>query len=460
MLSASSTGSDDQSNRKVTRNSLRQMSVDTDLMRRRESINLDHSSTKYLIQDWGIEQHHQPVPEFPDSIQAAAEAAFQAIVGTLNRKQCLDPNLASNAMTKNTITDYRPVRQDRDVGRIGIEIDGAMLLKSELAEHSSRAIYHDSNGSALRELMIVLAGKFAQYPRECTMTESKSDTHLSSLPVALYFNTVKQALAASKQLQAMQNIQRERSLYANVTIHCLGQDDDLPISMRKCKPLVEEERGKDGRKKRGPRKDTTLSPADPVNGVLIVVQPSDYNDEYRPPGPAVGVLASFQKLVARASAEEVPVIMVSPRFLVDDSCSSASWGAGSHQAATYGGSEPPKLPMPWILRDFNPPVYCWVGNAVSLSARDRFEQLRRRHDSLRDDFSHNWNEPKGAYAMIAVTQSVMNEGHPWHVFAGCQPVRTKKHPLQYEYLASTKSAPGRPTRAILKRILSEFGSRS
>jgi hypothetical protein len=418
---------------------------DTDVLPRREG-DFGHSSSRdYALQDWGIEKHENPTPIFPDSIQAVADEAFRAIVGTWDKSSCLDPNEASNAMARNTVFDYRPVRQSYDRGRIGIEISGANLLRNDLHYGLDHAPQGVSAGGALRHLILVLAGKISQYSSEMigNRDDSTSGDESSFPPVAVYFNTVKQALAATMQLQILQH--QSKSFYGKITIHCLGQDDDIPPTMK----VVSAPPGK--KTGRARRRNPAGKGLDTTRGVVIVVKPTDFNEEYRPPGPAVGVLPSFQKLVARASAHEVPVVMVSPRFLVD-TASGSGWAQtnGGQLASTYGGLEPPRGPMPWILRDFNPPVYCWIGNAVSW---DR--------STSRQEYPSHQNE-KQDYSYVALTQSVMNEGHPWHIFAArrtdAERRQGKPFKYEYEYLASTKSSQGRPTRDIMRRILSEFGS--
>eukprot|EP00797_Seminavis_robusta_P001780 Sro1107_g242120.2 (183) ;mRNA; r:29716-30264 len=181
-----------------------------------------------------------------------------------------------------------------------------------------------------------------------------------------------------------------------------------------------------------------------------------------PPGPSVGAISSFQGLVARAALEELPVIMVSPRFLANEmpymAGSGRGWdqSVGSSQAATYGGAEPPNGPTPWVLRDFNPPVFCWIGNAVYLNSEGR-----RRRAIAKSGHGSTTSE----YSQIVLTQTVMDGGHPWHVFAARREVDGSvatrgKETIVYDYLASTKTSSGRPTRSILQHILSEFGTAS
>ena len=409
--------------------------------RRKATIGVFHN--EHSLKDWGIEKLAAPKPTFPDTIDAVANAAYDAITGALYDAQRLDPNLASNAMAQNTIYDYRPVRSPQDAGRIGIEIDGANFLRTSEDEflytsrRSSSSNSRDVNGNGIRRVVLQLAQKLSQSPWK-PYEDHQSDVN-STRPVVIYFNTVKQALVASRQIQLLKQAELEKSgsnelkrtSFDEITILCLGQDDDLPENMKN-----------DGKRKRKRKEPTGI---DPTKGLVIVVQPTDFNEEYRPPGPAIGVLDAFQKLVVRASMQELPVIMVSPRFLVKHSLFAAGSGrgwdqsGGSTQSATYGGMEPPNGPTPWILRDFNPPVYCWIGNALTFGARERYQLKQHKTDT--------------EYCRVALTQSAMDEGHSWHHFVL---KRTTGTSFSYEYLASTKSSSGRPTRDIMKHILSDF----
>jgi hypothetical protein len=449
-----------------------QSGADTDCLptRARSHQQHTHQYSKYAMQDWGIQQLHHPIPEFPSTINSVADAAFEAITGCLAGRQRLDPNLASNAMARNSIFDYRPVKNALDSGRLGIEIDGANMLrmdtKNQHSQGTAAVFEHATASSALRRLVLVLAGKLS------VNLTVPSNSESSTCPVAIYFTTVKQALAASQDLHFLKqqsfNAHYQQVSYQNVTILCLGQDDGIPLYMMNNANnsstiehlTVDRKRGS----KRTHKDQSNFRGAvNASRGVVIVVQPTDFNQVDRPPGPAIGAITSLQRLVARASLEELPVVMVSPRFLVQDvgfgAGSGPGWdqSVGSQQAATYGGLEPPNGPTPWILRDFNPPSYCFVGNAVDLTSHGR---LRASHDPSHVDP----NVRQYGYCQIALTQTVMEEGHPWHVFAARQEKdsagRIGRGHFVYDYLASTKPSSGRPTRDILQRILSEFGAAS
>lgn len=348
-----------------------------------------------FFSNWGIEQHStDPPPSFPTSVDAVATEAWRAIAATIHKKQRMDPNESSNAMT-GSIHGYRPVRKQHDVGRIGIEIDGPKYL------YSGHSV---TDNDAVRRVALKLAVKLSQGPWDGF---EGADRKPFLRPVAVYFNTIKQSLVASQEMNLLRranNKEAQNDSLEQITIKTLGQDKAIPTHMRSNVDT----------RQRGLHKGTV----DPTQGMLIIVQPTDYNDEFRPPGPAIGALGDLQQLTARASAENLVVIVISPRFLVMDQ---GHWDqSGYQQSSTYGGAEPAKGPTPWVLRDFTPPVYCWVGSGVTGKTK------------------------------IGLTQSVLHENHSWHVFCGTD--------RQYKYLASTKTSSGRPTSQIMKLIYEEWAA--
>ena len=393
--------------------------------------------------EWGVS--NDCTREFPQSIESVADQAFEAVAGTLYSQSALDPNIPKNAASKG-VFDYRPTRGPRDAGRMGIEIDGA--------QHLYRNVHNVSPERAIRHVSLILAAKLSSgkswgpYERDIKndgVHRENSDKLPACRPVAVYFNTVKQALAASQELQLLKRAELEdkdigsskkhdiATTYDMITIQCLG--DEIPISMR----LDRSER----RRYRG----LSNGHVNATRGMIMVVQPTDYNDEYRPPGPAIGALGQFQRLAAQAAIEELPSIAVSPRFLSADSPWDGGFDqSGYQQSATYGGVEPPKGPSPWLMRDFSPPVYCWVGNAVRL-APPRFSP------SDCSDEDRGWG---CWFSRVGLTQSVMDRGHSWHIYAAKVCSNGRKTLLTgYEYLASTRSASGRPTRDLIRRLISD-----
>jgi hypothetical protein len=443
------------------------------------------SETVYNWNDWGITHIPKPAPQpiFPATVDTCTDAAWEAIVATLYNKQRMDPNVVQNILKGDTVHGRRPVRGRKDAGRIGIEIDGASCLfrQGETTRESNSNINSNRNNqlnaSAIRRVSLILAGKLAQSPwkgYEKADTSDSTSTTASSQgrQVAVYFNTIKQALSASHDLQLLKRIEQYNrgidsssssssststsasttSYYDNVRVLCLGQNEGIPQDMR-------EQRG-NGSKKIA---DLATGGIDPTKGLVLIVQPTDYNAEYRPPGPSLGSVEALQKLCASAAIEHVPTVVLSPRFLANEiPYSGGSWDqSGFQQSAIYGGIEPPRGPTPWVMRDFSPPVFSWVGCALPLGRTSKFR------DAMGDPTY---------YSGVSLLQSVMHRGHSWHLFVTKEQLGSDKHEEQrttasntaakssskttkkYQYLASTKSASGRPTRNVLRRIFGEFAT--
>jgi hypothetical protein len=215
----------------------------------------------FTLNDWGIRifQNHNPSYK-----QRLYRAAWEAIVATLYNKQRMDPNVVQNILKGDTVHGRRPVRGRKDAGRIGIEIDGASCLfrQGETARENNNNNSNRNNqlnASAVRRVSLILAGKLAQSPwkgyEKADKSNSTSTTSSSKgRQVAVYFNTIKQALAASHDLQLLKRIEQYNrdidsssststtSYYDNVRVLCLGQNEGIPQDMR-------EQRGKNSSKK-------------------------------------------------------------------------------------------------------------------------------------------------------------------------------------------------------------------
>jgi hypothetical protein len=438
------------------------------------------SESIYNWNDWGITHIPKPAPQpiFPATVDACTDAAWHAIAATLYNKQRMDPNVVQNILKGDTVHGRRPVRGRKDAGRIGIEIDGASCLfrQGERAKdkNSNNNINRNNqlNASAIRRVSLILAGKLAQGPwkgyegQKAEKSNGTSTTSSKGRQVAVYFNTIKQALAASHDLQLLKRIELHgqteahsassstTSYYDNVRVLCLGQNEGIPQDMR--------EKLGYGSKKKAMAAGLATGDVDPTKGLVLIVQPTDYNAEYRPPGPSVGTVEALQKLCASAAIEHVPTVVLSPRFLANEiPYSGGSWDqSGFQQSAIYGGIEPPRGPTPWLMRDFSPPVFSWVGCALPLGRTSKFRDVM-------GDPSY--------YSGVSLLQSVMHQGHSWHLFVTKEQLgsdaqeeqritaistaaKSSSKTKKYQYLASTKSASGRPTREVLRRIFGEFAS--
>jgi hypothetical protein len=358
---------------------------------------------------WGI-VHYDTKPRFPNDDESVTLAAWEAIAATLYGKQRMDPNEVSNARSR-SVYDYRPVRREHDRGRIGVEIAGARNLFPQPTA---------TDASAIRQISLQLAARLTKGPWEGYETASKDFTR----PVAIYFNTIKQSLFASQELGMLKRMSgAKEGEMDKIIVRTLGQDPEVPLHMRRRAKIA---------------KGLPKGQVNPEQGIIIIVQPSDFNDEFRPPGPAIDSVPHLQQLAARASVENLPVVIVSPRFLVHQSSFSTNWDqSGFQQSSVFGGAEPARGPTPWILRDFFPPAFVWVGSAVPLA--------RRRHQ----DDGH---EKPYFFSRVSMMQSVMNECHAWHLFGAKEDAKKTTH----QYLASTSTSAGRPTSSIIKFIFDEW----
>eukprot|EP00535_Pseudo-nitzschia_heimii_P008593 CAMPEP_0197176190 /NCGR_PEP_ID=MMETSP1423-20130617/2201_1 /TAXON_ID=476441 /ORGANISM="Pseudo-nitzschia heimii, Strain UNC1101" /LENGTH=362 /DNA_ID=CAMNT_0042625523 /DNA_START=127 /DNA_END=1215 /DNA_ORIENTATION=- len=356
----------------------------------------------------------------PDQV---ANDIFDAIAGTLYKKQKLDPSIASNARS-NSLYSHRPTRSTSDEGRVGIELDGAeFLFRSRISPDRAQRIFS-----------LILAAKLSH---DVSWNEYEDEDHTinSFRPVALTFNTIKEALLARREMQILQNdfhTEIERSAFDYVIIQTLS--DGLPQDLFIPKSV---------KRKHGRLRNLAV---DPKKGLMLVVQPTDFNQDFNPARPSLNSLNDLQKMATCALIQQTPVVVISPRFLSygqSEAPDNEIYQSGFQQASFYGGKEPPRGPTPFILRDFSPPSYCWVGDALSVSSNERHRDKR-------------------APRMI-LTNSVMDEDHPWNVYVSGNDQKhssentdrkhSKNTEFQAVYLASTRSASGRPTKATMNKIL-------
>ena len=184
-------------------------------------------------------------PQFPATFEDVAEQAFEAIAGTICGLQRPDPNVASNAM-HSSVLDYRPThspyasikrwsdgdehpvsKKDLEApARMGIEIDGASFLLSK--EH----IQSDIKGTAEGRAMIIFSLELAQRlvsPWNGFEEDASSDLR----PCAVFYNTMDQALMASRELSRLKKeAHRDRNALDRIPVSWLGQGS-LPTHMEK-----------------------------------------------------------------------------------------------------------------------------------------------------------------------------------------------------------------------------------
>jgi len=299
--------------------------------------------------EWGIKQYQANYRKgCPTEPVQVVNDAFDAIAGTLYNKQKLDPVVASNARS-NSFYNHRPIRSSSDSGRIGIEIDGADFF-------------------SLRHFSLLLAAKLSNFDswRKFEKEEYDNDngtddinnnsSFSSNRPVVLSFNTIKEALLASREMQILQincRNKRKREAFNHIVIQTLH--DGIPKELKQ---------------KRKYSNNNDYLVVDATKGLLVVVQPTDFNQEFNPPAPSINTIDDFQKTTACALLQQIPVVVLSPRFLSYD-------GSESHESKTkknddydtinnqihhnqngffqqanlYGGKEPPRGSALFILRD-------------------------------------------------------------------------------------------------------------
>ena len=396
---------------------------------------------------------------FPSTIHQVTDAVAATIEAILRSNETFpDHNLMQNAVNGYSFSGRRSVRHPfHDRGRIGIELDWS--------SHSERdnSVIDRYDFSAVRLASLVLAGKlshFQPYGSPDSERVDASNGYKKKRPIAIYFNTVQQALEASRQLRQLKQLDLSRqipnvseeiycgdsvsmfpSFYDNIHIRCLCQGDTIPKDLIQFGEDAEKLTSEITRSRQLRR--LVTGGVNPEAGVILVVQPTDFNSEHRPPGPSIGVVESLQRLVAAAAIEQLPVALISPRFLKAQSSPSSGWDqSGYHQQSSlYAGLEPPKGPTPWILRDFTPPAFCYVANALPLYGREALTNSK----GIRARVSH-----------LSLFQSVVHKGHAWNVFAASQ--ETASDSCEYICIATTKNLAGRPTRQVMRQVWNDYVS--
>lgn len=511
------------------------------------SSSLIYKSTEEKLRQFGVEFNDSKLsspengiyspPTFPSTIHSVAYEACYAITHTLYNQHRLDPNIVSNARAVSRL-DKRPVAfgyhpLGRDVGRIGIEIDGARFLSlsldsllgrsEEFNYHtdcttrtgvSKRTDYHhlsdpatrrfnnsslfklkeidslcreakfqkshdiELEGKALRIITLIIAAKLSKKPwdgLEDKIDDSKERVENSSRPVAVFFNSIQQTLLASKDLHLLKSISRAKkrndsTSYDNIRVCCLGQDtiptDMLGVDDNECDVRH--------KKTKTRNRDLDKGAVQPSKGIIVIMQPSDYNKE-NPPSPSTGTLRFLQSLLARASIEKLPSVIVSPRLTEQYAGfpNGGPEGGGFEQsvyqkASIYGGEEPPRGPTPFLLRDFIPPVFSWVGCALPIVKRHPsrlalFELISSNLETNSDE--KMMTVQYGYYSRVAMTQSIMRPNHAWEIFAveeSLEDVMISQQSgnwddswkTKYCYLCSSKTFSGRPNKGILKDMAS------
>lgn len=437
--------------------------------------------------DWGIVQCPSscfaafPYDAFPETIDAVAESAAEmtgaVLWDTTGSLTDNEPNSGQQHASKH----QRPNNNKNNRGgRMGIELDfgGGPKDAATLRHAALKMAAKLSTGTSTYQT--------SQADANISPPDADSSQQQTLRPIALYFNTVQQALAASQQLLQLKRMDLLRQCsqqrrpyestrtsavaqssrpvsistatkYDAIKIRCLCQGDSIPADMMyKNRRQQQTQNGtpmdpdtSTPRKKQKtttkPKRRDALKPGsiDPEAGLVIVVQPTDYNTEYKPPGPAVTAVEALQRVATAATLEHLGVVVLSPRF------AAAAVTQHHHQSAALDSSLPilpfahqyqrqlsfhaeqesSPEPMPWILRDFMPPVYSWI----AIPRKDTFYQVS--NDKAMDiGRSH-----------LVVWQSVTHHNPSWHVF---QVSTANRH-----YMCSIAR---RPTWQALRELVKEF----
>ena len=375
---------------------------------------------------------------------------------------------------------------------------------------------------ALRRFALVLAAKLSQQPWEVeTTTDSESSRNASNtdtvsehgILVAVYFNTMHLTIMGSQELQNLkrdgrflQLLQENRlrshpgsatnstfsqhdgalsSVYNNIVLCCLGQDG-IPEQLLQKHSQVQKYHGSHEpgyikrRSNKEQSKDLEDGIVDPTRGMILVVQPTEQGKT--PSDMYDSSCEALQRLSVMSMINGLPMVVISPRLSYECGTGiSATVGgidsSGYELSSHYGGKEPPR-PGPWLLRDFTPPVYAWVGAAKIVSPPKEIGNRQRDQQQFSDS---SLNEQKDETVFfctrIALSHSVMDEGHPWHLFAATSASEITENTRQsfsvlkrkkkdakrempselssYRYLASTMSSSGRPDRDIIETLLKQ-----
>jgi len=387
-----------------------------------------------LLIEWGA-SIQESAPNFPNTISQVAREAHDAITHALYQRCKMDPKIAFNAMNRLGPATYPPRIYKHNVSRLGIEIDhphclttteqctarqALQKLSLHLAVHLSQSpwrvetqVYKEANTEHTEEFIPNRQSpKNRGRPRKNETSISVkpiiSDLPQSTRPVALYFNTMEETLEATLEARKL------RPLFGkhldNISICCLGQEG-IPKEIVNRQGSLENEAS--SFKRRRAMRQGSINPS---RGMIVVVQPSEQNKVRveTPKASLASSLESLQVLSSQASMLEIPVVVISPRLRG----SSTVGGVVSYSPAPYGNLDPPR-PSPWLVADFMPPVYVWIGQALG--------------------------NPR-----VAMTHSVMHDRHLWHIYTQCD----SQDPLNY--LASTASESGRPNRHVLRMLLTEW----
>ena len=123
-----------------------------------------------------------------------------------------------------------------------------------------------------------------------------------------------------------------------------------------------------------------------------------------------------------------------------------------------------------------PPVYVWVGCAkhIGRGGRTRHRSFRSIAASFREQQGQDFHaagrsdeQTYSYYSRLALTQSALEAGHHWHMFAVQERLKPLHHSathaaglvqrdVSYHYIGSSIASRGRPTSRIMNDVFEEF----
>jgi hypothetical protein len=162
---------------------------------------------------------------------------------------------------------------------------------------------------------------------------------------------------------------------------------------------------------------------------MMIVQPTDFANQLIPPSPTPYTLRNLQRYIACALLQETPVVVMSPRFVFENIVVDGGGGGGymydgadlddastsrtyhsrnsmAYQRADYFGGYEPARGQPWVLRDFFPPSYVWVGNALGVKPRRRQRYNQEQIKRIPHEFD---GDEENEDIQLTLTHSVMDQ---------------------------------------------------
>ena len=138
----------------------------------------------------------------------------------------------------------------------------------------------------------------------------------------------------------------------------------------------------------------------------------------------------------------------------------------------------PVGPTSWLLRDLIPPVYVWIGCSLDIAGANTVRKrkllakpsLRSIAESYRNQQRIDKGEDNAGsvddateysfYSRLAMTQSSMETGHAWNIFAVKENASNEDWQSSHQFIGSSMASRGRPSSGIMKDVFVEWISHS